>query len=316
MASAPNHPLSSYADPASGAPVFRLSARPQFSPLDVNVAFLARSGWNQSVDRLRFHFDRASDAGSEHPLAQAFCRSAPHLLIRRLDYDGDRFASVHAVADGEVVVLSNDADFAKAIFQGIFLECPPSFHTSEDFEFSEAWLDDQETKAFFAGILAGAQGWDPSHNIPDNIQQSLDEAKGSLDIANYRSRVAMTRRTLEAVLKFAHERLLKLKPVDKMGRGLMLKDMIQRFRAQKPPSIPEHLLHIADSIRLIGNVPGAHPADISNYSFSRSDAEFALYATSHFLEQYFSKIDTEVTQYYTLTIDLSDGAEDSEHCTT
>jgi hypothetical protein len=312
MASAPNHPLSSYADPASGAPVFRLTARPQFSPLDVNVAFLARSGWNQSVDRLRFHFDGASVAAPEHPLTQALSRSVPHLLIRRLDHDEDRFASVHAGKDGEVVVLSNDADFAKAIFQGIFLECPPSFRASEDFEFSEAWLDDQETKAYFAGMLAGAQGWDPAHNIPDNIQQSLDEARGSLEIANYRSCVAMTRRTLEAVLKFAHERLLKLKPVDKRGHGLMLNDIIQRFRSQNPQPIPEHLLHIADSIRLIGNVPGAHAVDISNYSFSRSDAQFALYATSHFLEQYFSKIDTEVTQYYTLTIDLSDGAEDPE----
>jgi hypothetical protein len=281
----------------------------------VNVAFLARSGWNQSVDRLRFHFGRASDAAPDHPLAQAISRFAPHLLIRRLDYDEDRFASVHAAADGEVVILSNDADFARAIFQGIFLECPPSFHTSEDFEISEAWLDDQETKSLFAGMLVGAQGWDPSHNIPNNIQQSLEEARGSLEIANYRSCVAMTRRTLEGVLKFAHERLLKLKPVDERGHGLMLNDMIQRFRSQKPLPIPEHLLHVADSIRLIGNVPGAHAADITNYSFSRSDAEFALYATTHFLEQYFSKIDTEVSQYYTLTIDLSDGAEDPEHCT-
>ena len=295
--------------------MFRLCARPRFSPLDVNVAFLARSGWNQSVDRLRFHFGRASDAAPDHPLAQAISRFAPHLLIRRLDYDEDRFASVHAAADGEVVILSNDADFARAIFQGIFLECPPSFHTSEDFEISEAWLDDQETKSLFAGMLVGAQGWDPSHNIPNNIQQSLEEARGSLEIANYRSCVSMTRRTLEGVLKFAHERLLKLKPVDERGHGLMLNDMIQRFRSQKPLPIPEHLLHVADSIRLIGNVPGAHAADITNYSFSRSDAEFALYATTHFLEQYFSKIDTEVSQYYTLTIDLSDGAEDPEHCT-
>ena len=42
----------------------------------------------------------------------------------------------------------------------------------------------------------------------------------------------------------------------------------------------------------------------ADYHFSRSDAEFALYATIHFLDQYFSKIDKEVTQYYTVTIDL------------
>ena len=39
-------------------------------------------------------------------------------------------------------------------------------------------------RPFSLGMLAGAPGWDPSHNIPDNIQQSLDEAKRSLEIAN------------------------------------------------------------------------------------------------------------------------------------
>lgn len=155
-------------------------------------------------------------------------------------------------------------------------------------------------------MVAGALGWDPSHNIPDNIEQSLNEARQSLEIANYRSCVAMSRRTLEAVLKFGYQRLLKKQPVNSKGHKLMLNDMIQEFRKQKPSPIPDHLLLIADSIRLIGNVPGAHAAEIANYHFSRSDAEFALYATTHFLDQYFSKIDKEVTQYYTLTIDFAD----------
>lgn len=164
----------------------------------------------------------------------------------------------------------------------------------------------------FAGLLTGALGWDPSHNIPDNVQHSLDEARRSLEIANYRSCVVMSRRTLEGVLKFGYERLLKRQPVNKKGHGLMLNEMIQDFRGQKPPPIPDHLLHVADSIRLIGNVPGAHASDILNYHFSRSDAEFTLYATVHFLDQYFSKIDQEVTQYYTLTIDLTDDVQAPE----
>ena len=80
--------------------------------------------------------------------------------------------------------------------------------------------------------------------------------------------------------------------------------MIREFRNQNPKPIPEYLLHIADSIRLIGNVPGAHPVDMQNYHFSKSDAEFSLYAVNHFLEEYFSKIDQEVTQYYQLTFNL------------
>jgi hypothetical protein len=178
---------------------------PEFSPLDVNVAFLAQTGWNQSVDRLRFHVRRGSLVAPDHPLAGVVTRFEPHLLIRRLDRDEHCFASVHAYVEGDIVVLSNDADFAHMLFQGIFLECPPSFHTLEEFEVTEEWLADEETKALFAGMLAGAQGWDPSHNVPANIQQSLDEARRSLEIANYRSSVTMSRRTLGM-----SRRLLKL----------------------------------------------------------------------------------------------------------
>lgn len=312
VASTSNHPLRSYADPAVSAPVFCLHAKPQFSPLDVNVAFLAHSGWNQAVDRLRFHVEQDFKIPPAHPMAQVMSQIDPHLLIRRLDRDEDRFISVHVSVNGEIVVLSNDADYARAGFQGIFLECPPSFHQSEEFEITEEWKADNWTKGLFAGMLAGAQGWDPTHNIPDNIQQSLEEARVSLEIANYRSCVAMSRRTLEAVLKFGYQRLLKKEPVDKKGHGLMLNEMIQEFRKQKPALVPDHLLHVADSIRVIGNVPGAHAADIANYHFSRSDAEFALYATIHFLDQYFSKLDKEVTQYYTLTIDLNDQPPEPE----
>lgn len=303
MSQPAKYPLDTYVGSGSGTPVFRLHARASFSPLDVNLTFLARSGWNQSVDRLRLHTEQQPDVPSGHPIAQIMGRLRPHLLIRRLDRDEDCFAAIQASIDGEITIFSNDSEFARLVLAGIFLECPPSFHTVDELEISDEWKTDGETKALFAGMLTGALGWDPSHGIPHNIQQSLDEAKRSLEIANYRSCVAMSRRTLEAVLKFGYERLLKIKPVNKKGHGLMLNDMIQAFRNQKPSPIPDHLLHVADSIRLIGNVPGAHAADIVNYHFSRGDAEFALYATIHFLDQYFSKIDPEVTQYYTLTID-------------
>jgi hypothetical protein len=304
MTSNLKHSLATYLDSPDGAPVFSLRANPNFSPLDFNLAFLGRMGWNQSVDRLRFHTAQRANDSSDHPLARMLRAMEPHILIRRLDRDEDRFVSVQASVSGEITILSNDSEFARSFFTGLFLECPPSFHTSEEFDLSEKWETNSETKAQFAGMLAGALGWDPSHNIPENIQESLDEARRSLEIANYRSCVAMSRRTLEAVLKFGYERLLKQKPVNKKGHGLMLNELIQAFRGHKPSLIPEHLLHVADSIRVIGNVPGAHATDIANYNFSRSDAEFALYATIHFLDQYFSKIDQDVTQYYALTIDL------------
>jgi hypothetical protein len=63
---------------------------------------------------------------------------------------------------------------------------------------------------------------------------------------------------------------------------------IGEFRSTSGLSIPTHLLHIADSVRLIGNVPGAHTTEIADYQFSRSDAGFAPYATRHDLDLYFS----------------------------
>lgn len=304
--------LEQYANPENAPSVFRLHVRPKFSPLDINVAFLARTGWQQSSDRIRFHGESTAQIESDHPLAEVIRAMQPHLLIRRLDRAEDRFASVHVTVNGEVTVLSNDSNFARSFFAGVFLDCPPSFHTWDDLEVTEEWVSDEYVKGMFAGMLAGALGWDPSHNIPENIQESLDEARRSLEIANYRSCVVMSRRTLEGVLTFGFRRLLGRQPVNRRGHSLTLNAMIEGFRNASPSPIPEHLLHIAHSIRLIGNVPGAHAADIEGYQFTRSDAEFALYGTHHFLDQYFSKIDQEVTQYYTLTIELSEPEDTDE----
>jgi hypothetical protein len=304
--------LEQYAIPKDAPPVFLFRVRPSFSPLDINVAFLARTGWLQSSDRLRFHSESAAQSPSDHPLGEVLRATQPHLLIRRLDRVKDSFASVHITINGEVTVFSNDSNLARSFFAGVFLDCPPSFHTWDDVEVVEEWVGEAQVKAMFAGLLAGASAWDPSHNIPENIQESLDEAYKSLEIANYRSCVVMSRRTLEGELHFGFRRLLGREPVDRRGHSLMLNAMIQEVRNTTPPPIPEHLLYIADSIRFIGNVPGAHMAEIKGYRFSRSDAESAFYATHYFLDQYFSKIDQEVTQYYTLTIDLSQSNDTNE----
>jgi hypothetical protein len=76
------------------------------------------------------------------------------------------------------------------------LECPPGFHTADEMKMQGEWLNDEAVRGMFAGLLAGALGWDPAHGIPENVRDSLEEAKRSLDIANYRSCVVMSRRTL------------------------------------------------------------------------------------------------------------------------
>ena len=141
------------------------------------------------------------------------------------------------------------------------------------------------------------------------FQTSLEEAGKALSVANYRSCVVMCRRTVEALLKFAFVRLLGRPAVDNKGRDLRLDAMIEQFKKQEPHQIPLHLLHVVDSVRLIGNIPGAHPVEIEGYKFSKHDAEFTLASVQYFLEQYFSKIDKEVSEYYTLTIDLAEAGD-------
>src|SRR5882724_11969660 len=177
-----HYKLEQYANPKDASPVFRLQIRPSFSPLDINVAFLVRTGWQQSNDRIRFHGKSGIHPHSGHPLGEVLRAMQPHLLIRRLDRAEDHFASVHVALNGEVAVFSNDSNFARRFFAGVFLDRPPSFHTWDDVEVVEKWVDEEQVKGMFAGLLAGALGWDPSHNIPENIQESLDEARKSFEI--------------------------------------------------------------------------------------------------------------------------------------
>lgn len=291
-------------------PVFQLTATAQFSPIDINIAYLTQAGWNQTVDRLRFHVQSQNPLSADHPLAPAIGSVEPHIIIRRLDEEEDLFVSIQIVIDGVVSVMSNDREFAVNTFNRLLLDCPPGFHVADEFDINEQWTNNTQIVAYFLGILTGARGWDPLHDIPANIRQSLEEAHRSLEISNYRSVVVMSRRTLEAVLKFGFQRLLGREPVNQRGRFLMLNDMITQFRNDHANPIPAHLLHIADSVRLIGNVPGAHATEIPSYQFTRSDAEYAFYAVSHFLYEYFNKIDTAVTEYYTLTVNLNENTCD------
>jgi hypothetical protein len=298
--------LSKYSEDPSELAIYSLTAKPSFTPIDINLKFLSEDGWSASGDRLRFHLQREGEPQGRHPLAELFGSVSPHILLRRYDREEECLVVIRVFLEGSIHILSNDVEFAQKYFQGIFLEAPPSFHTADELEIAGEWLEDSSSVAMFAGMVAGALGWDSAHNIPPSLETSLEEARKALVIANYRSCVVMCRRSLEALLKFAFSRLLGRQPVDQRGRDLMLNSLIQEFRNTNPATIPAHLLHIADSLRVLGNVPGAHAAEIRNYRFSRYDAEFAIGAIGYFVDQYFSKIDTEVGQYYGLSIDLSD----------
>jgi len=298
-------PIQDYLESEKVIPVFRLEAVPNFSPVDLNLQFVIDEGWSNS-DRLRFHSKIDMDEIKDNPMTKMLKILKPHILIRRYEREEGSFLTISINLDGEMEFLSNDQTFVHKYLNGLFLECPPSFHSINDLEISEEWIEDPKVYAMFLGLLTGAIGWDPSHQIPSAIKTSLEEAEKALKIANYRSCVVMCRRTIEALLKFAFQRLLGREPVNRRGRPLRLSDMINQFRQERPPSIPIHLLHVVDSIRVIGNVPAAHAEEIEGYNFSKIDAEFTLVSTQYFIEQYFSKIDKEVSEYYSLTIDLNE----------
>jgi hypothetical protein len=282
-----------------------MKVHPNFTPIDINIQFIIEEGWSHA-DRLRFHSASKLKVANGNPLADVLANLKPHLLIRRFDREEDSFLTVSISQDGDLEILSNDINFARRYLHGLFLECPPSFHSTDEIEIVDEWVKDTQICSMFLGLLHGALGWDPSQQIPPAIRTSLEEAEKALSIANYRSCVVMCRRTIEALLKFAFPRLMGSKAIDNKGRELTLNVMIERFKTQSPSKIPTHLLHLLDSIRVIGNVPGAHAAEIKSYQFSKSDAEFALASVNYFVEQYFSKIDTKVLEYYTLTIDLNE----------
>lgn len=281
-------PTTDYLAERKSPPVYVLKAHPNFSPIDVNPQFIQKEEWSHG-DRLRFHTQTNLNSAKNHRLTALLNNLKPHLLIRRYDAEEDSFLAATIALDGEIQLLSNDRDFAQRYLHGLFLECPPSFHSVEELEISEEWVDDPQIRAMFLGLLHGALGWHPSQQIPPIIRASLEEAEHAFSIANYRSCVVMCRRTAEALVKFAFPRLLGHSPVDDRGRALTLSAMIEQFRKQKPPRIPTHLLYVLDTIRIVGNVPGAHAVEIEGYQFSKGDAEFALASLHYFLEQYFSK---------------------------
>ncbi|MDO9574954.1 MAG: DUF4145 domain-containing protein [bacterium] len=298
-------PTRDYSIDGKCPPIYRMKVHPNFSPVDINIQFIIEEGWSHA-DRLRFHLETKIKVAKDHPLTTMLTNLKPHLLIRRYDREEDSFLTVFISQKGEIEILSNDCNFARRYLNGLFLECPPSFHSAEELEIIDEWVvDDQQICAMFLGLLHGALGWDPSQQIPPAIRTSFEEAEKALSIANYRSCVVMCRRTIEALLKFAFPRLLGSKAIDNKGKALTLNAMIGKFKNQKTSPIPTHLLHVLDSVRVIGNVPAAHAAEIEGYQFSKSDAEFALASVHYFVEQYFSKIDAEVLGYYTLTIDLN-----------
>src|SRR5208282_623925 len=200
-------------------PVYLIEAKANFSPIDVNVQYIMEEGWS-NADRMRFHFRTEFGETKNQMLNKIIKNVEPHLLIRRYDKAEGSFLAISIRLNGTFEIISNDEVFAYEYMQGLFLEFPPSFHKIEELEVSAKWINDPKLFASFLGLLSGALGWDSSNQIPSAIKTSLEEAQKALEIANYRSCVVMCRRTAEALMKFAYQRLLNRAPIDNQGRAL------------------------------------------------------------------------------------------------
>lgn len=254
--------------------VFKLDATPHSSPIDLNVAALCEdSGWNLS-DRLRFW----------HTLDGESLLPGVRMTIRKLELDEQALVHCHIEVDGKLRILSNSKEYATRFFSSVFLNSPPAFHSRKDWKITSVWVTDETTVAFFAGSAAGALGWGPK--VPHEIEDSMKEAFRGMEKRNWKSCVVMCRRALQALMEVAYEKFFGVKS----GRGLDLNGIIRSFEKLSPPPLPRHWLNIADAVRNIGNVPGAHPRAIPRYRFSRGDAILAYSNTASFVSAYFEKI--------------------------
>jgi len=254
--------------------VFKLEAIPKSSPIDLNVSALSEeSGWSLS-DRLRFW----------HTLNGKSALPTTRLTIRKLELEEQALVLCHVEADGTLTILSNSKDCATRLFNSVFLDIPPSFPARKDWGLKGHWVNDESAVAFFAGAAAGALGWGPK--VPQEIEDSMKEALRGIEKRNWKSCVVMCRRALQALMEVAYEKFFEAKP----GKGLDLNGIIRSFEKLSPSPIPRHWLNIADAVRNIGNVPGAHPSAIPSYRFTKGDATLAYSNTSSFVSAYFEKI--------------------------
>jgi HEPN domain-containing protein len=126
-------------------------------------------------------------------------------------------------------------------------------------------------------------GW--TERVPAGIDRSIEEAKMNFHLKKWNPCVVMCRRALEEILQFAFRKFFNQEP-----KGLDFNAIVRKFEKEKPDVIPKHWIGVLDSVRSLGNVPGAHPS-IKRYKFTRVDAEVALLQTNAFREAYFAKID-------------------------
>jgi hypothetical protein len=274
-------PLKSFREKAPNLEVFELSAKASFTPIDFNIFALTQTmDWTIS-DRMRFWYLWTED--EKLPLQPSVSKIPPHFTIRRLDREEDSLCCCQVSIDGEVMILSNSDSDAQEFFASVFLDVPPSFRAIKDWDVSKQWQRTPRITDWFRAAVDAATGW--PERIPPGIDRSIEDAKMNYGLRKWNPCVVMCRRALEEIMRFAFRRFFKQDP-----ENLGFNAIVRKFEKEKPDALPKHWISVLDSVRNLGNVPGAHPP-IKRYKFSRVDAQLALLQTTAFREAYFTKID-------------------------
>jgi len=266
-----------------GIRVFVLEAFPLFSPLDIDVGSLVeKQGWFRA-DRFRFWYPLKMK-----PLVDLPEKLVPtRLYVRSFDAVNGRLV-VCRIFPAYLQILSNGKECAEIFFSQVFCNVPPSFHLSSDWAFKKYWSSRKRDVGYFMSAMAACLSWSESiDKTSKEVRDSYKEAQKTFESGLWKSTVVMCRRATEAVLKDAHKKFFIKVPMKKRRR-LSLHELIKTFESVQPPIIPLHYLRLLDAIRLIGNIPGAHPEKpIPNYDFTSQDASLALTNLGAFLNMYY-----------------------------
>jgi HEPN domain-containing protein len=269
-----------------GIRVYVLEALPLFSPLDIDVGSLVeKHGWFRA-DRFRFWYPLKMK-----PLVDLPEKLVPiRFYIRRFDVINGRLV-VCRVFPAYLQILSDDEEYAESFFSQVFCNVPPTFHSLSDWAFKKDWSSKKRDVLYFMSALGASLSWSESiDNATKEVRDSYKEAQKAFEAGLWKSTVVMCRRATEAVLKEARIKFFR-KMAMKKGRKLALYELIKVFESIEPSIIPLHYLRLLDAIRLIGNIPGAHPEKpIPNYKFTYRDASLALSNLGAFLNMYYETL--------------------------
>lgn len=160
-------PLESYLR-GPGSKVYSLVVSVPFSPLDIDLGYLARGQWNALTDRFRIWYLPDEDGNSGQPVC--------YVMVRKFDPEDGVIVYCHLVVNMEskvvendrwsftVGIMSNDEVRARVMLNSV-LDIPPSFHRRSELRLIEKrWRSDPEAVMRFLANVHSAM----AQSAPDS----------------------------------------------------------------------------------------------------------------------------------------------------